>query len=144
MLYNQRGQNDRAEQLLREVVTAQPALYEMAYSLGLLLAEMQEYRAAAEYLERASKGLPDRARIHYNLGLIYQYLQDNIRAETELRVALELEPRNPDFQYGLADHYLKRGLLEQARPIAEDMASMHPENPVGRQLLDYIQEISGR
>ena len=144
LLYNRRGQNDRAEQLLREVVAAQPELYEMAYSLGLLLAELQNYHEAASYLEKASKGLPDRARIHYNLGLIYQYLQDNIRAETELRVALELEPRNADFQYGLADHYLKRGLLEEARPIAEDMASMHPENPIGSQLLDYIRRTTGR
>jgi tetratricopeptide (TPR) repeat protein len=144
MLYNQRGQNDRAEQLLREVVIAQPELYEMAYSLGLLLAEMQEYREAAGYLEQASRGLPDRGRIHYNLGLIYQYLQDDRRAETQLRGALELEPRNLDFQYGLADHYLKRGLLEDARAIAEDMVSTHPEDPVGRQLLDYIQRNTGR
>jgi tetratricopeptide (TPR) repeat protein len=143
-LYNQRGQNDRAEQLLREVVTAQPELHEMAYSLGLLLAEMQNYREAAGYLEQASRGLPEHARIRYNLGLIYQTLQDITRAELELRGALELEPRNPDFQYGLADHYLKRGLLEEARPIAEDMASMHPENPVGSQLLDYIRRTTGR
>jgi len=144
LLYNQRGENDRAEQLLREVVTAQPELYEMAYSLGLLLAEIQNFPEAVVYLEQASKGLPDNARIRYNLGLLYQFMQDNVRAEAELRGALELEPRNADFQYGLADHYLKRGLLEEARPIAEDMVSMHPENPVGSQLLDHIRRTTGR
>jgi len=144
LLYNQRGQNDRAEQLFREVVTAQPELYEMAYSLGLLLAEMQNYREAAGYLEQASKGLPEQVRIHYNLGLIYQYLQDNIRAEIELRRALKLEPLNLDFQYGLADHYLKRGLFEKARPIVENMILMHPESPIGKQLLAFIQSNTGR
>jgi hypothetical protein len=57
---------------------------------------------------------------------------------------LALEPGNLDFQYGLADHYLKRGLLEQARPIAEMMASQHPENPIGGQMLQFIQRSTGR
>ena len=116
----------------------------MAYSFGLLLVEMQKYREAATYLEQASRGLPRQARIHYNLGLLYAHLQNMTGAENELRAALELEPRNLDFQYGLADHYLKRGLFEQARPIVEDMASMHPENPIGNQMLNFIRQNTGR
>ncbi|MCP4046622.1 MAG: tetratricopeptide repeat protein [Gammaproteobacteria bacterium] len=139
VLYNQRGLNDEAEKLLREVMTEQPELYDVAYSLGLLLVEVQKYREAVQFLERASKGLPERARIHYNLGLLYAHMQNITAAESELRTALELEPRNLDFQYGLADHYLKRGLFEQARPIVEDMASMHPDNPIGGQMLNYIR-----
>ena len=144
LLYNQKGQNDRAEQLLRDVVTAQPELYEMAYSLGLLLVEMQKYREALAYLEQASRGLPERARIHYNLGLLYQHLQDSMRAENELQAALALEPQSLDFQYGLADHYLKRGRFEEARPIVEDMVSMHPDNPIGSQMLNFIQQNTGK
>ena len=144
LLYNQRGQNEQAEQLLREVVSAEPGQFELAYSLGLLLAEMQKYREAVLYLEQALTGLPDRARIHYNLGLIYQYLQNPVKAESELRAALQLEPMNLDFQYGLADHYLKQGRFEDARPIAEDMIFMHPENPIGSQMLEFIRRNTGR
>jgi tetratricopeptide (TPR) repeat protein len=142
--YNQQGKNQQAEKLLREVMAEQPELHEVAYSFGLLLVELQKYREAVTYLERAVNGLPERARIHYNLGLLYQHLQNARRAETELRAALALEPGNLDFQYGLADHYLKRGLLEQARPIAEMMASQHPENPIGGQMLQFIQRSTGR
>ena len=144
VVYSQRGQNQQAEQLLREVVAEQPGLYEAAYSLGLLLVEMQNYREGATYLEQASRGLPERARIHYNLGLLYTHLQNISGAEAELRAALVLEPRNLDFQYALAEHYLKRNLFEQARPIVEDMASMHPENPIGGQMLNFIQRNTGR
>ncbi len=144
IFYNQRGQNDQAERLLREVVTEQPELYEVAYSLGLLLVEMKNSREGVRYLEQASRGMPDRARIHYNLGLLYQQLQNIMGAESELRAALMLEPQNLDFQYGLADHYLKRGLFEQARPIVEDMATMHPDNPIGGQMLNFIQRNTGR
>jgi tetratricopeptide (TPR) repeat protein len=144
MLYNRIDQNDQAEKLLREVVTAQPELYEIAYSLGLLLVEMQQYNEAVTFLEKASKGMRDQARIHYNLGLLYQQLTRILRAEKELQLALMLEPENLDFQYGLADHYLKRGMLQEARRIAEKMATVHPGNPIGSQILDYIDKNMGR
>ena len=144
MLYNRRGSNDQAEKLLREVVTEQPELYEIAYSLGLLLVEMQQNNDAVTYLEKASRGMPERARIHYNLGLLYQQLQRTMRAEKELQLAMMLEPGSLDFQFGLADHYLKRGMLQEARRIAEKMAAMHPDNPIGRQILNYIDKSTER
>jgi len=144
VLYNQVGQNEEAENLLRETLKANPELYELAYSLGLLLVEMQQYREAAEFLEQAVNGLPERGRIHYNLGLLYQHLQSTDRAENQLRAALALEPQNLDFQYGLADHYLKLGRFEDARPIVEDMVSMHPENPIGSQMLNFIRQNTGQ
>jgi tetratricopeptide (TPR) repeat protein len=143
-LHNSKGENEKAERLFREVVADHPDLYEMAYSLGLLLGEMGKYRESTEFLEQASRGMPERARIRYNLGLIYQYLQDVTNAEAELQAALALEPGNLEFQYGLADHYLKRGLFEQARPIVEDMVNMHPENPVGGQMLNFIRQNTGK
>ena len=142
-LYNAQGRNEEAEKLLREVVAELPEMYEIAYSFGLLLVEMQKYREAVGFLEQAIEGLPERARIHYNLGLLYQHLQDATRAENELRAALALEPGNLDYQYGLADHYLKRGMFEAARPIVTDMATMHPENPIGGQMLEFIRQNTG-
>ena len=68
MLYNQLGRKDETEVLLREVVDSQPELYEVQYSLGLLLAEKKQYVAAARYLAAAAGGMPDHARVHYNLG----------------------------------------------------------------------------
>jgi tetratricopeptide (TPR) repeat protein len=138
MLYNSRGDNEQAEKLLREVVESEPQLYEISYSLGLLLVEMQKYNDAVTYLEKAARGMPKRARIHYNLGLLYQQMQRIMRAEKELQMAMMLEPQSLDFQYGLADHYLKRGMLREARHIAEKMAATHPDNPIGSQILNYI------
>jgi predicted CXXCH cytochrome family protein len=133
LLYNRRGQNDLAEQLLKEVVSAEPEQY-----------ELQKYDEAAVFLAQASKGLPERARIHYNLGLLYQFLQNLPLAEDELRTALDLEPQSLDFQYALADHYLKLGRFEDARPIVEDMVFLHPENPIGSQMMEFIRQNTGR
>ena len=138
MLYNQTGRNDEAEALLREVVNVQPELYEVQYSLGLLLAEQKKYAEAARHLEIAAAGLPDRARVQYNLGLLLQHLKRDVDAEAALLGALEIEPDNMDYLYALADHYLKRGKLIQARPLAERMIAKHPQNSVGKDILNYI------
>jgi tetratricopeptide (TPR) repeat protein len=144
VLYSQHGRNGEAAQLLRGALETDPELHELAYSLGLLLVEMQQYPEALSYLKQAAKGLPERSRVHYNLGLLYQFLQDLPGAENSLRAALALEPRNLEYLYALADHYLKLGRFEDARPIAEKMVAMHPENPVGSQMLEFIRRNTGQ
>ena len=143
LMYNQRDENDKALPLLRRAVEVDPQQYQLIYNLGLLLVEMQRPREALEYLARASDGMPDRSRIHYNLGLLYQQEGDLVRAEQKLVQALRLEPANLDFQYALADHYIKRGLFERAIPMAEAMIATHPENPIGVQIMNYIRQQIG-
>jgi len=139
MLYNQRDENDKAEVLLREVTAAHPQLHEIAYSLGLLLSEMKKYDQAAMYLERAAKGMPGRARVHYNLGLLLQYLKRNAEAEAALLKALKLETDSMDYLYALADLYIKRGKLQKAHGVAEQMIAKHPGQRIGHELLKIIE-----
>ena len=140
MLYNQIGENSEAEILLREVATSHPEMYEVHYSLGLLLAEEKKYAEAANYLKQAARGLPTRARIHYNLGLLLQYLKQDLDAEAALRKAQELEPDNLDYPYALADFYLKRNKLQLARSIAEEMVARHPGQRIGNDILKLIEK----
>ena len=140
MLYNQRGENDKAEVLLREVTAAHPQMHEIAYSLGLLLSEMKKYDQAAVYMEKASKGMPGRDRVHYNLGLLLQYLQRDAEAEAALLKALKLDTDSMDYLYALADHYLKRGKLQKAQGIAEQMIAKHPGQRIGHELLKVIDK----
>jgi tetratricopeptide (TPR) repeat protein len=138
MVYNQMGKNREAEALIREVLQVQPELYEMSYSLGLLLAEEKRYEEAVEYMERAAKGMPYHARAHYNLGLLLQYLNRPSEAEAALLLALELEPGNTDFLYAMADYYIKAGRWEDARRMAQQMITLEPSNPAGRDILNFI------
>jgi len=140
MIYNQKGENDKAEVLLREVTAAHPQMYEIAYSLGLLLAEMKKYDQAVVYMGKAAKGMPERARVHYNLGLLLQHLRRDAEAEKTLLKALELDTENMDYLYALADHYMKRGKLEKAKIIAEQMVAKHPDQRIGHQLIEIIEK----
>jgi tetratricopeptide (TPR) repeat protein len=144
MLYNRLGENDKAEALLREVVTAHAGLYDIAYSLGLLLAEKKQWDEAAVYLKRAAKGMPERARVHYNLGLLLDYLQKDNEAEQAFLKALELDPADMDYLRAGGEFYLKRRRFKEAKRIAEQMISKHPESGIGQQVLDIINEASKR
>ena len=88
--------------------------------------------------------MPGEPRIHYNLGLLYLQLKNLAGAERELRAALDIEPGNLEFQYGLASFYLNQGRFEEARPIAEAMAAMHSDNPSGQQMLEFIRRNTGQ
>jgi tetratricopeptide (TPR) repeat protein len=139
MLYNQLNKKDQAEQLLRDVVTTHPEMYEIHYSLALLLAEKKQYEESAGHLTIASQGMPNRARIHYNLGLLLQVLKRDAGAEAALLEALELDSDNIDYLYALADFYLKKGRMREAKNIAEQIVAKHPTQRVGHDMLKLIE-----
>jgi tetratricopeptide (TPR) repeat protein len=110
----------------------------------LLLAEQKQFEEAVRYLEKAAAGLPERPRVHYNLGLLLQHLKRDAEAEAALLTAAGIDPDNLDYLYALADYYLKRQKFSQARHIAEQMMVKHPKNSIGRDILNFInQQTSG-
>jgi hypothetical protein len=50
-----------------------------------------------------------------------------------------LTPDTFDLLHALADHYLRRGRMKAARTLAERMVALEPENPVGREMLRFIE-----
>jgi tetratricopeptide (TPR) repeat protein len=110
------------------------------YSLGLLLAEEKKYEEAVIHLNSATKLLPDNPRVHYNLGLLQDYLGDYAAAEQSLIIANDLEPDNLSFQVALIDFYLKRKQFNKARPLAIDYKNNNPDDPSVNQLIDFIDD----
>ena len=141
MLYDSLGQKESAEQLLRDVVTVHPDIHEAAYAFALLLTEMKKYDEAVIYFERAATAMPQRGRVHYNLGLLLQQLERDSDAEKALAHALTTDPDNMDYLYALAQFYMKIGKLQKAKPLAEQMVSVYPNQRVGYDLLALIAKM---
>ena len=57
--------------------------------------------------------------------------------------AKDLEPDNFDYLYALADFYLKRNQLQQARSIAQEMVARHPNQRIGHDILGLIEKNVG-
>jgi tetratricopeptide (TPR) repeat protein len=80
------------------------------------------------------------SRIYYNLGLIYQYLNNPVKAESSLLKAYSLTPDNFDVIYALADFYIKQSNFTSAMKYANEVKEKFPSNPAGSQLLNFINE----
>lgn len=74
VLLSGQGQNDEAEILLREVLESFPDRHQVAYSYGLLLAEMGRYVEAERWLAQAAEGMPGHPGARRNLTEIRRYL----------------------------------------------------------------------
>ena len=142
IVYNQLGKNNEAEILLRDLVANHSDLFDAYYYLGLLLAEKKNYEEAVLYMQKASELMPERARINYNSGLMLQYLGRNNDAEKELLKAVNKEPRNIDFLYALADHYIKAGQNKKAMSIGLRLKQQFPENQVGENILNHLNNLN--
>jgi tetratricopeptide (TPR) repeat protein len=141
-LLNGQDRNEQAEALLRQVLEAYPQQYEVAYNLALLLGEIGKYEDAAVYFAQAADGMPGRPRIRYNLGLVLQHLGRLGEAERQLLLALQADPNHLDTLYALADHYLKRRKLQEARAVADRMIEAHPEAPIGHDLKKHLEQVT--
>jgi predicted CXXCH cytochrome family protein len=139
MLYNAKGENKKAEKLFMQILENQPQMHEIAYSLGLLLVEDKQYENGLVYLEKAAGGLPNRARVQYNLGLLLSLLKKVEEAEKSLLNALALEPGNFDFLFVLADLYVKENQLDKASSISKKMIELFPGNKTGYDILNYAK-----
>jgi tetratricopeptide (TPR) repeat protein len=98
---------------------------------------------AAVYLSRAAVGMPERPRILYNLGLLLQQMGRLPGAEASLRQAVDRGPYNMDFAFALADHYLKRGMLLEARVVVTRMLAIDPDNRGAREMMGFIDSRLG-
>jgi tetratricopeptide (TPR) repeat protein len=140
MLLNEQGRNAAAEKQFRTVIRLNPRIAEVYYSLGLLLAEDEKrLDEAAKILGQAAELAPNNARIHYNRGLALQKLGRPAEAERELRWALELAPRTPDFLHAMAILYVQQQRWPEAAAYAERLVRVSPEQPQFQQLLARIR-----
>ncbi len=138
VLYSRQDKNDLAEQQLRKALKINPDLPDVRYSLGLLLSEQKQYEEAVKYLQEAAAGMVNNARAYYNLGQLLDFLRREKEAESALRKTIEIEPHNMNYLQAIARFYMARKKFSLAKSIAEQMIIVSPANPLGQQLLDFI------
>ena len=97
VLLDSRDRGIEAIPHLEAAVTAAPDFAEARYSLALALAAQpgQEAEALAQ-LEIAAEGMPQHARLFYNLGLLRLRMGNAAGAREALLRARDLAPEDPD------------------------------------------------
>jgi len=105
-------------------------------NVGLLRAERQDFRAAAEEFAMAVKWNPEQEGLDYNLGLAYYKSQLYDRAIPPLENELKTHPENSPARlllgmsrYDLGKALLQRGDTKGAIDNLERAAKLDPEKP---------------
>src|SRR6056297_91520 len=139
-LLNGRGENEEAEELLRTVTEQEPDYGQAYYSLALLLAEEERLQEAVEYFEKAAELSPEQSRIFYNLAVAHQTLGNPDRSEEIYLEAIQREPRNGDFRYGLVTLYMQQEEYGKALEQAQELELIFPGNQQVTQLINMIRQ----
>ena len=107
------GHPGQAEQPLLDLARRYPQNFEISESLGLVYAELGEYKRACPYLEKATKANSKSAVAFANLGSAYLKLSRTADAVNALQQAATLDPRNAATQtnLGLAQMQSRRPRL---------------------------------
>ncbi len=142
LLFYEQGKLKEAENLYLDLIENHSEYTQGEYYLGILYAEQKKYKEAAEVLEKATLKSDVNPRIYYNLGLIYQYLNNNSKAESSLLKANQLSQNEFDVLYALADFYIKKQDYSSALEYAKEISRMYPTNSAGQQLIAYITQVS--
>ncbi len=72
--------------------------------------------------------------------MIYQYLNDDKNAEISLLKGNSNAPNDFDMLFALADFYVKRNRIEEAKKYASELENKFPSNPAGKQIIDFIKQ----
>jgi tetratricopeptide (TPR) repeat protein len=117
----------KALRLASDVSTQNKDDLQLHFSLGLMLASEEQYKAAQLELEKADVLQPGTFEILYNLGLTYLREGDYAKADLALNRALKLKPDSAETLYQLAHVYADDSrpldaldLLVRAHKIAPD------------------------
>lgn len=120
------------------VITEASQLGELSrkdFEEAVLLLKEEDYHNAIEILEKVIEQSPGVTAPYINLGIAYQKIDDQEKAEKQFISALELFPGHPvaSNQYGLL--LRKKGKFNEARNIFEQALAVYPSYyPVHRNL----------
>ena len=85
--------------------------------------EMEIFRRQREGnimdLEQNAALVPDNPASHYKLALLYAKQDRHIKAINQFKIAIGLDPYNPDYHLHLRDSYKKMGLQQEAERESE-------------------------
>lgn len=137
------GEHQRALELTREILEAEPLAIDAHRSLAARLTAIHSPGRAIEHLTEVSARFPENAAL---LELRIEWLKDEEPREIEraLRALLALQPENAWAQRELALTLARLGRFPEAQTACEAALALAPHEVQGALTQARVQELSGR
>jgi tetratricopeptide (TPR) repeat protein len=122
------GQYDRAEAMLRPIVSAQPDNAKANYLLGVALIEQNKIDEAGQEFSKAAalSYAPDQVKV--GLGRVYLQRQQNDQALAALNEAVAANPDNVDAYLYRGIAHANRSEFKESVQDLEKVIQMQPDN----------------
>jgi tetratricopeptide (TPR) repeat protein len=141
--YENLGELGRARSLLESLAQQEGPSVQLLMDLARVAYKQQDREGALGYLAHARDIDPGNAMIHFAFGTIALELRLPLEAESSIKKALELQPDNPDFNYGMAVVELHGHDASKAIPYFQKFLSMKKDDVRGRYGLAIADFLSG-
>jgi tetratricopeptide (TPR) repeat protein len=138
MMLNELNEHEEALLKLNSSLELDPR-FAMAYSLkGDILRNMERYEDSAVAYENATANDPWSVKDFFNLGRVYQVLQQWARAAKAFVTAVELNPEHYEANLGAAVSFLELKEYDNALTYAQQAKVLQPEDAAPERLLGDV------
>ena len=124
---HQEGKLDRAEQMYREALWADPTHIHAVNGIGVVFMQRQKYLEAIQWLERACELAPEQAPIWSNLAVAYSSAFRYAEAAAAAAKAVELDVKNPEAALNYAAALAACGRKDDAVSYYAKAIELNPE-----------------
>lgn len=115
------GKPDSAMVSYEALIKRSPEEREFLSPYASLLFDRGKYAEAKDIFQKLSKGQPENPIYHFFLGSIGMELHDRVLAEAELKKAIDLDGKVPEYWAKLASFHIREGQEQKALDLLEKM-----------------------
>ena len=126
LAYSLLGKDAEAIPEYKKALEIKPGLYQAELNLGILLLREKQGADAVPYLTDAASQKAKEFRPNFYLASAFFASGDFTKAEQAYKAALEIDPKSPDAELGLAHALAKQDRVAEAAPHFQNAASMNP------------------
>jgi len=125
LAYSLLGKDAEAVAEYKKTLELKPGLYQADLNIGISLIRERHGAEAIPYLTEAVAQKPKEFRPNYYLASALSAANDFGKAEQAYKAALEIDPKSPDAELGLAKDLAKQDRLADAAPHFQKAAAMN-------------------
>lgn len=137
-LYKEIGQFDKADRLLKEVLSSIPDYADAYHELALLHEKKGDFPEAEEFYKKAISYAKDNGVFHYNCGNYFKRRGQSDEAIKYLVRAKELNPRHFNTQYLLGEIYFNDGDMQRSLYHFQEAVCLYPNHSSARHNIGVI------
>ncbi len=141
--YEQLERWSDARKVLERVAALEPGEAEHLFELARVAYKMNDFEGALGYLGHARDLAPSDPRVHFLFGMMLVELKLPLEARKSVEKALELDPRNPDFNYAMGSIVLNARDAASALPYFRAYVAARPADPRGHFALGVADYAAG-